>query len=233
MPTVLTPIWQKSPETASRVRGRIEVILDAAKVRGFRDGQNPAQWRGHLSLTLPARSRESHTHYSAMKLNQVPAFMAALNEREAIAPRCLEFLILAAARTGEAVGARWVEFEGDVWTVPAERMKAKRIHRVPLVPRALAILDEMRGLQNSEFVFPGQRHNKPLSNMSLLMLLRRMKVEDATVHGFRSCFRDWISDHTTYPRDLAEAALAHTIENKTERAYRRSAFRIEAAHALR
>ncbi len=217
----LTPIWQSKPETASRVRGRIETILDVAKVRGWRDGQNPAQWRGHLALILPARTQESRSHHDAMAIDDLPAFITELREREAVAARCLEFLILTVARTSEATDAAWGEFGGAVWTVPAQRMKAKRIHRVPLVPRALEIVDEMRPLRDGDFVFPGLRRGKPLSNMSLLRLLRRMGRAAVTTHGFRSTFRDWVSDRTSFQPDLAEMALAHTLPSKTERAYRR------------
>ena len=220
---VLRPIWQTVPETASRVRGRIENVLDAAKVQGFRDGQNPAAWRGHLMLLLPARLKLTRGHHAAMAIDDIPAFMVSLRARPAVAARCLEFAILTAARSGEALGARWDEIDlaAKVWTIPAARMKATREHRVPLCARALAILKEMEPLRDGECVFPGQRPAQPLSTMALEMILRRMKVDGVTVHGFRSTFRDWCGNRTSYPRELAEHALAHVIGDKAEQAYRR------------
>jgi integrase len=220
---VLKPIWEKVPETASRVRGRIETVLDAAKAQGFRDGQNPAAWRGHLKLLLPARQKLARGHHAAMAIEDVPAFMARLRARPSVAARCLEFAILTAARTGEALGARWDEIDlaSRVWTIPAARMKAARAHRVPLSDRAVVILREMELVREGPLVFPGQRRGEPLSQMALTMVLRRMRVEGATVHGFRSCFRDWCGNRTSYPRELAEQALAHVIGDKAEQAYRR------------
>jgi len=221
---VLRPIWQTIPETASRVRGRIENVLDAAKVQGFRDGQNPAAWRGHLKLILPARPKLTRGHHAAMAIDDMPAFMARLRDRPAVAARCLEFAILTAARSGEALGAHWdeIDLKSKVWTIPAARMKATREHRVPLSDRAAAILVEVTPLSgDGGHVFPGQRKAQPLSSMALEMMLRRMKVEGATVHGFRSTFRDWAGNHTSYPRELAEHALAHVIGDKAEQAYRR------------
>lgn len=220
---VLQPIWQRVPETASRVRGRIENVLDAAKVQGFRSGENPAAWRGHLKLILPARKKLTRGHHAAMAIDRLPGFMAHLRAREAVAARCLEFAILTAARSGEALDARWSEIDVDakIWTIPAVRMKATREHRVPLSDRAVTILQAMQLLRDGEFVFPGQRRGKPLSSMALEMVLRRMQVADATVHGFRSTFRDWCGNRTSYPRELAEHALAHVIGDKAEQAYRR------------
>ena len=221
---VLRPIWQTIPETASRVRGRIENVLDAAKVQGFRAGENPAAWRGHLKLILPARQRLTRGHHAAMAIEDIPAFMVSLRGRPAVAARCLEFAILTAARSGEALGAIWYEIDlaAKVWIIPAARMKATREHRVPLCARALAILAEMEPLRDAgAYVFPGQRPAQPLSSMALEMILRRMKVEGATVHGFRSTFRDWCGNRTSYPRELAEHALAHVIGDKAEQAYRR------------
>lgn len=220
---VLEPIWQSIPETASRVRGRIEAVLDAAKVQGFRTGENPAAWRGHLKLILPARQKLSRGHHARMPIDDVPGFMVKLRKREAVAARCLEFAILTAARSGEALGARWdeVEFETKVWTIRPSRTKSGREHRIPLCDRAVAILSEMKPLCEGEHVFPGQRRGKPLSNMALTMVLRRMKIEGSTIHGFRSCFRDWCGNRTNYPRELAEHALAHVIGDKVELAYRR------------
>jgi integrase len=227
---VLRPIWQTIPETASRVRGRIENVLDAAKVQGFRSGENPAAWRGHLKLILPARPKLTRGHHAAMAIDDLPEFMASLRTRPAVAARCLEFAILTAARSKEALGARWYEMDlaAKVWTIPPldpvtgeKRMKGGRPHRVPLSDRAVAILQELEPLRDSDYVFPGQRAAQPLSSMALEMILRRMKVEGVTVHGFRSTFRDWCGNRTSYPRELAEHALAHVIGDKAEQAYRR------------
>ena len=220
---VLQPIWQKIPESASRIRGRIENILDAAKVQGFRSGENPAAWRGHLKLILPARRKLTRGHHAAMAIDELPAFMVQLKKRDAVAARCLEFAIITAARSGEALGALWdeIDLDGTVWAIPADRMKATREHRVPLSARALAILRDMQLLRDGEHVFPGQRRGQHLSSMALEMVLRRMKQKAATVHGFRSTFRDWCGNRTSFPRELAEHALAHSIGDKAEQAYRR------------
>lgn len=220
---VLNPIWQKIPETASRVRGRIESILDAAKVQGFRDGANPAAWRGHLKLILPARQKLTRGHHAAMPIDHLPSFIARLRTRPAVAARCLEFAILTAARSTEALEARWDEIDlaGRVWIVAAVRMKGLREHRVPLSPRAIAIVEQMAAIRDGEHLFPGQRRGRPLSSMALEMMLRRMNVTGATVHGFRSTFRDWCGNRTGHPRELAEHALAHMIGDKAEQAYRR------------
>lgn len=220
---VIKPIWQTKSETASRLRGRVEKVLDYAKAHGFRDGENPAAWRGHLALILPPRRKLARGHHGRMEIDDIPGFMARLREREGVATRCLEFLILTAARSGEALGACWVEINlaAKVWTIPASRMKSGREHRVPLCERALAILAEMEPLRDGEHVFPGQRRGKPLSSMALEMVLRRMEIENATVHGFRSCFRDWAGNRTSFPRELAEHALSHAIGDKAEQAYRR------------
>jgi len=225
---VLKPIWTKKAETAGRVRGRIERVLDAAKVKGYRSGENPARWRGHLDHLLPKRSKLSRGHFAAMPYADVPAFIARLREAPSMASLALEFAILTAGRTTEVLQARWAEFDlkDTVWTVPAERMKAKRSHRVPLATRPLAILRELStfrdALPKSPYVFRGNKPATPLSNMALLMLLRRLGVEDTTVHGFRSSFRDWCGNETHFPREIAEAALAHAVGDKTEQAYRRS-----------
>lgn len=218
---VLTPIWQKKPETASRLRGRIEKVLDYAKAKGWRSGDNPARWNGHLKNALPMRKKESVKHHDAMDYRDLPAFYKSLSD--AMAAKALRFLILTASRSNEVLGARWEEFdlEAAVWIVPASRMKAREEHRVPLSPQALAIIKSLLEVRIGDFVFFGQRPRRPLSNMSMEMLLRRMKV-DVTVHGFRSSFRDWAGDSTSFPRDLAEAALAHVVGNKVEAAYRRS-----------
>ncbi len=220
---VLKPIWTEKPETASRVRGRIEKVLDAARAKGFRTTENPARWRGHLDHLLPKVQKLGRGHHAAMAYEAVPAFVEQLQSRDAMAALALEFLILTAARSGEVLGARWseIDLEAKVWTVPANRMKANREHRVPLVPRAIEILEKAQKAQTSYFVFPGQKSERPLSVMALEMVLRRMKIEDATVHGFRSSFRDWAGNETTFQREVAEQALAHVIGDKAEQAYRR------------
>ena len=220
---VLRPIWSTKPETASRVRGRIEKILDAARARGYRRAENPARWRGHLDHLLPKQAKLSRGHHAAMPYSNVPAFVGQLRARRAVAAFALEFCILTAARTGEVLGARWEEIDitGHVWTVPGARMKAGREHRVPLSSRALAILSSMAAARTGDFIFPGQKKGKPLSGMAMEMMLRRMKIENATVHGFRSSFRDWAGNETNFPRELAEQALAHVIGDKAEQAYRR------------
>ena len=220
---VLKLLWNDKPETASRLRGRIERVLDAAKAQGLRNGENPARWRGHLDQLLPKRQRLTRGHHAAMSYAEVPAFMSALQARQATAALALEFAILTAARSGEVLGARWDEFDLDraVWTIPATRMKAGREHRVPLLRRALKIPKAMHEARSGDFVFPGHKPGRPLSAMALEMVLRRMKIEDATVHGFRSAFRDWAAECTNFPNEVCEAALAHVIENKSEAAYRR------------
>lgn len=223
---VLKPVWLTKAETASRIRGRIERVLDAARAKGLRSGENPARWRGHLDHLLPKRLRLQRGHHAAMPYEAVPAFIERLRARESNAAPLLELTILTAARSGEALGARWSEFDlkRAIWTIPPNRMKAGREHRVPLSARALAILESMQALRREDeadgYVFPGQKRGRPLSAMTMEMLLRRMDV-DFTVHGFRSSFRDWCGEETSFPRDVAEAALAHVIENKTEAAYRR------------
>lgn len=221
---VLKPIWQEKNETASRLRGRIERVLDAAKAQGLRTGENPARWRGHLDKLLPKRHKLQRGHHAAMAYAEVPEFMGQLRARGGITARALEWTILAAARSGEALGARWEEIdrENRLWTIPAERMKAARPHRVPLTDRMLEILDEMAlAKELGPFVFPGQRRGKGLSVMSLTMQLRRMGRGEVTVHGFRSSFRDWAAEQTHFAREIAEAALAHVVGDATERAYRR------------
>ena len=221
---VLKPLWTRAPETASRLRGRVEAVLDAAKARGFigRNEANPARWRGHLDKLLPKRSKLTRGHHAAMEYARLPAFLADLRTRPATAARALEFCILTATRSGEALAARWDEIDIDakVWTVPAARTKAAREHKVPLTDRALAILAEMEKAKSGECVFPGQNPSKPLSNMAFEMLLRRIKLP-VTTHGFRSSFRDWADNETHFPREIAEHALAHVIGDKAEQAYRR------------
>lgn len=221
----LRPIWTSKPETAKRIRGRIEKILDAAKARGLRpiDAMNPAAWRGHLALLLPAPTKLSRGHHAALAWKEAPAFVAKLRSRTAISARCLEFVILTAARSGEVLGATWGEINLDerVWTIPKHRMKAGAEHVVPLSESALALL----GLLRPRDPKPGDRvfavDGAVRSNMAMAMLLRRMGRADITTHGFRSTFRDWAGDATAFPRELVEQALAHTIESKSERAYRR------------
>jgi integrase len=222
---VLDPIWSKKPETASRLRGRIEAILDFARVRGYRDGENPARWKGHLKEALPPINRVRKTkHHAALPYAEIGAFMDELRAREGGAAAALEFAILTAARTGEVIGARWSEIDvaAGVWTIPAKRMKAGVEHRIPLSKQALAVLRRAAAEKVNDVVFSGQKPGRPLSNMALLMMLRRMGRDDITAHGFRSTFRDWAAERTTFPREVVEAALAHTIANKVEAAYRRS-----------
>ena len=221
--SVLKPLWNAKPETASRLRGRIERVLDAANAHGLRSGENPARWRGHLDQLLPKRQRLTRGHHAAMPYADVPTFISELQSRQATAALALEFAILTAARSGEVLGARCDEFdlERAVWTVPAERMKAGREHRVPLSPRALRIVTDLTDSRTSDFVFGGAKPARPLSAMSLEMVLRRMKIDNATVHGFRSSFRDWAAECTNFPNEVCEAALAHVIESKAEAAYRR------------
>jgi integrase len=221
---VLKPIWTIKAETASRVRGRVEKVLDAAKAKGFREGENPARWRGHLDHLLPRPSKLSRGHHAAMPYEEVAAFIAKLRARENTSALALELCILTAARSGEILGMRWseVDFDKKIWTVPAARMKAAREHRVPLSLRAIVILRKIENLKAGEIVFPGQAHNKPLSNMAMEMVLRRMKIDNATVHGFRSSFRDWAGNISNAPREVVETALAHVIGDKAEQAYRRS-----------
>lgn len=223
----LRPIWATKAETASRVRGRIEHVLDAARVQGDIVGpwENPARWKGHLARLLGKRQVLARGHHPAMPFADVPAFVAELRGRPAVAAAALEFTILNAGRTGETLGAVGAEFDlaASVWTIPAERMKAGREHRVPLTPRAVEIVRELHpdGLAPDAYVFPGQKPGKPLSNMAMDMLLRRMDQDAYTVHGFRSSFRDWAGETTNFAREDIEAALAHLVGNQVERAYRR------------
>ncbi len=223
---VLEPIWRTKPETASRVRGRVQSILDYATAQGWRVGDNPARWRGHLSELLPPPRKLARVeHFAALPWAEAAAFMAELQTKSGTAALALRFVILTACRTGEAIGARWREIDtaAAVWTVPAERMKAGTEHRFPLSGPALAVLAEMAPLRTApeSFVFPGGAKGKHLSNMALTALLRRMERGDLTVHGFRSTFRDWASEETSYSREVAEMALAHSLKDRTEAAYRR------------
>lgn len=219
---VLEPIWKTKNETAARLRGRIEAVLDWATVRGYREGENPARWKGRLDKLLPAPGKIQKTvHRKALTIDAVPQFMRDLHDKEGIAARALEFVVLTAARSGEVRGATWSEIDLDaaVWVVPGDRMKAGREHRVPLCAQAVELLQKVPRFVGNEHVFPSPR-GKVLSDMALLAVMRRMEV-DAVPHGFRSTFRDWVGERTDYPRELAEQALAHTLENKVEAAYRR------------
>lgn len=221
---VLEPIWKTKTETASRVRGRIESVLSWATVRGFRSGENPARWRGHLDALLAEPAKVAKVrHHPALPVDQLPQFMPALRAIQGVSPLALEFLILTAARTNEVLGARWEEIDlgARVWSVPGTRMKAGKEHRIPLSMRAIAILEVMKHIRVSDFVFPGQRGDRPLSNMALLMLLKGMGKADITAHGFRSTFRDWAAEQTNFPNHVLEMALAHSIKDKAEAAYRR------------
>ena len=225
---VLEPIWTELPETAARVRGRIEAVLDFARVKGLRSGENPARLRGHLDHLLPRRRKADRGHHAAMPFEDVPAFVANLQLVRGVSAWALEFLILTAARSGEVREARWneIDLKSKLWTVPAVRMKGGREHRVPLSGRAVDLLRTVAALRpatNGEeaLVFPGAKRGRPLSDMALTMLLRRNAAGEPTVHGFRSSFRDWAGDRTSFPREVAEAALAHAVGNEVEAAYRR------------
>jgi integrase len=220
----LEPIWTCKPETASRVRQRVEAVLDWATARGYRTGENPARWRGHLETLLPQKDKVRRVkHHAALAYAELPAFTENLRQQDGIAARALEFAILTAARTGEVIGARWGEINlaERLWTVPAQRIKAGKEHRVPLSGRAVAILEEMAAKRESDFIFPGGRARRPLSNMAFLMTLRRMGRGDLTAHGFRSTFSDWCSEQTNSPAEVRQMALAHAVGDKVEAAYRR------------
>ncbi len=226
--TALDAIWLSKPETAGRLRGRVERILDFAKTRGWRSGENPAAWKGHLALTLPARSKVRKVeHHAALPWREVGRFMIALKEQAGVGALALRFAILTAARSGEVRGARWseIDFLAATWTIPAERMKGGREHRIPLPELALETLREVTLAPVSSdinaLIFPGRDAGRPLSDMSLTAVLRRMGRGDLTAHGFRSSFRDWAAETTAYPGELVEMALAHAVGNKVEAAYRR------------
>jgi integrase len=220
----LRPIWEKIPDSARRIRGRVEKVLDWAKAQSYRDGENPARWKGHLDHLLAATPKaERVQHHAALPYGELPAFAADLRARPQTGPRALEFLILTAARTNEVLGARWreIDFAEKLWIVPAARMKSGRAHIVPLSPRAIEILRAQQPGKPDALIFPGTRAGHTLSNMTLLELLRGMRP-GFTVHGFRSTFRDWSGDRTNYQNEVIEAALAHVIVDETEAAYRRS-----------
>ncbi|MFA6064151.1 MAG: integrase arm-type DNA-binding domain-containing protein [Gallionella sp.] len=220
---ILRPIWVTKNETASRLRGRIESILSWATVHGFRSGDNPATWRNHLDQLLAKPSKVKKVkHFAALPYPETGAFVEQLRKQGGVAALALEFTILTAARTNETIDATWSEFDLDskTWTLCADRMKPDKVHRVPLCSRAFAILMELKDL-GGEYVFPGLKPKKPLSNMAMLKVLERMGRDDLTVHGFRSTFRDWAAEQTAYPHEMAEMALSHAIDSKTEAAYRR------------
>jgi integrase len=218
----LEPIWITKNETASRLRGRIEQVLSWATVKQYRSGDNPARWRGHLDKILPKPSKVQTTkHHPALPYEEIADFISLLRQQEGVAARCLEFTILTAARTNESIGATWDEINLDskVWTIPAMRMKAGKEHRVALSDKSIDLLKQMKACQLSEYVFTSGKKN--LSNMAMLALLKRMNRKDITAHGFRSSFRDWAAESTSYPNELLEKCLAHTIKNESEAAYRR------------
>jgi integrase len=219
---VLRPIWETRHETASRVRGRIERVLDAARAKALRSGENPARWRGHLKELLSRRKTLTRGHHGALPYGEMPAFIAELRNRKSVSAMALEFTILCAVRTSETIGAEWSEIDLDrnIWNIPANRIKAGKEHRVPLTPRTLEILKAVK-IRPAGFVFPGQRSGKPLSNMAMLELLRDMRGRGFTVHGFRSAFKDWAAETTTHENAVSEMALAHAVGNKVEAAYRR------------
>jgi integrase len=220
----IEPIWEPKPETASRVRGRIESILDWATARGYRRGENPARWRGHLENLLPKKTKVRRVeHHAALPYAEIAAFVAALRDQEGIAARALEFAILTCARTGEVIGARWGEINiaERLWTIPAARMKAGKEHRVPLSDAAMAIVEKLAAIRTGDYLLPGASVGRPLSNMAMLALLRRMGRADLTVHGFRSAFADWCAERTNFLGEVREMALAHAVGDKVEAAYRR------------
>lgn len=232
---IVQPIWNSKTETASRVRGRIEKVLDRARALKLRTGENPARWKGHLDQLLPAKSQVKPVrHHPALPYRDLPAFMAKLRKRDGISARALEFTILTAARTQDTIGATLPELNGkeSTWTVPKERVKGKkgarrRDHVVPLSDAAFAILESLPIIEGNKFLFPGAHAGEGLSNMAMAEVLKEMGYEGdvATVHGFRSTFKDWCSEQTAYPNEMSEMALAHTVSDKVEAAYRRGDMR--------
>lgn len=227
---ILKPIWQEKTETASRVRSRLELILDSAKAQQLRQGDNPARWRGHLDKLLPAISKiQKVKHHPSMSYSFLPEFWQELKLNPSISAKALQLLILTATRTSETLNAKWneIDFSLSIWIIPADRMKMGREHRVPLSTEAVEILQSIPQVDGSEYIFPGVKAGKPLSNLSMVMLMRRMGYGcngdkgDSVPHGFRSTFRDWAGEVSNFPGDVAEMALAHTIANKVEAAYRR------------
>lgn len=221
---ILEPIWREKTETASRLRGRLETVLDWCKVRQYRNGENPARWRGHLAHLLPARAKIAAVErHASLPYTEMPAFVVKLRSRDALAAKSLEFCILTATRTSETLEAEWQEIDlaQQVWTIPGTRMKNGKPHRVPLSEVVLAVLANLPRLAGSDYVFPGERMNRPLSNMAFLMLLRRMGLGELTAHGFRTTFRTWAAECTSFPREVAEMALSHAVGTAVERAYQR------------
>lgn len=222
--SVLQPIWFDKPETASRVRNRMELVLDAAKARGLRQGENPARWRGHLDKLLPPRLKvRARKHHTALPYSELPDFMPLLEKSNEYSYQAARVTILSALRTSEVLGAKWdeIDLNGKVWTIPADRMKAGKEHRVPLPPALIDLFQKLPRVDGNLHVFPGMREGKHLSNTSMLMTLRRIGRGDLTMHGFRSTFRDWAGECTPHPRDVCEQALAHSLGNSVEAAYRR------------
>jgi integrase len=220
----LKAIWYEKPETASRVRGRIEAVLDWARLHGYRNGENPARWKGHLDHLLPARSKLRRVkHLAALPYSEIGAFMAALRERSDVTAAALQFVILTATRTSEARAATWdeIDFKAKTWTIPPERMKGRKEHRVPLSAAALELLKQLHQSRIGDFVFAGKKPGQPLSDKAMTMLLWRLGRRDITTHGFRSTFRDWAAERTSYPNHVAEMALAHAVPSAVEAAYRR------------
>tara|TARA_R110002072_G_scaffold92563_1_gene205942 strand:+ start:332 stop:1567 length:1236 start_codon:yes stop_codon:yes gene_type:complete len=222
--SVLQPIWFDKPETASRVRNRIELVLDAAKARGLRQGENPARWRGHLDKLLPPRLKvRARKHHTALPYSELPDFMPLLEQSNEYSYQAARVTILSALRTSEVLGAEWdeIDLKAKVWTIPVERMKAEKEHRVPLSPALINLFKNLPRVDGNPYVFPGMREGKHLSNTAMLMTLRRIGRGDLTMHGFRSTFRDWAGECTPHPRDVCEQALAHSLGNSVEAAYRR------------
>lgn len=219
---ILQPIWIEKTETANRLRNRIELVLDAAKARGLRDGENPARWRGHLDKLLPKRSKvRAIEHHTALPWLELPALMGKLAQRSELTYKAMRLTILTAARTSEVLGAEWkeIDLESRTWTIPAARMKARKEHRVPLSDAAIEVLNCLPRIAGRPHLFPSTRQGKHLSNMAMLMGLRRIERDDLTMHGFRSTFRDWAAENTNHPREVCEMALAHKIADGAEAAY--------------
>jgi integrase len=220
----IKPLWARVPETASRVRGRIEAVLGWATVHNYRTGDNPARWQNHLEQVLPARTKVAKIeHHAALPYAQAAGFMGKLRQDTSIMARCLEFITLTAARLGEAAGATWkeIDLEARTWTIPAKRMKAGKEHKVPLSPAAIALLKDMRAIRQSDYVFPGYKQGRPLGHNAVWTVAKRAGGADITVHGLRSTFRDWAAERTNFPNEVVEMALAHAIPSAVEAAYRR------------
>lgn len=222
--SVLKKIWKEKPETASRLRGRIERVLNFARVKGWRTGENPAAWRGNLENVLPKPRKLVRGHHPSMPYPELPAFMARLRQRDALAASALELAILTGCRTGEVLDAPWSEFdlEAGIWTIPAQRMKNKLVHRVPLIPATMAILKPLHEARAGDYVFPGQKPGRPLSEMAMEMMMRRMDAKPYTVHGFRATFKDWCTDEASFQWDIVEGSLSHKVGSSVAQAYRRT-----------